>query len=345
MIPYLESGYLSMGELISHAPPFTFIWGGRGIGKTFGALDYVRNVNPQKFIILRRTQKQVDLLKKPMFSPFKAVDDLRGNNTAILKDGDAAVFYDGVDQDGEVKPAGGPLGYMLALSTVHNIRGFDLSDVDIMIFDEFIPETHERPIPDEYSAFLNAVETISRNRELKGKSPLKVIALSNSNTITNPYFVGMGLMRTVYKMMTEGIEEFEDPDRGLWLVNITHSPISDAKRGTALYKLAGDSSFSSSALGNQFIADCIAEHRKIPIRECRPLVHVGEICIYEHKYSEVLYVTDHVSGTPRDVYKPDGAGLQQFRAKSNKLYTYYMQNLIVFDSALSESIFRLYMRL
>ena len=343
MIPYLSNGYLSMGDLISHAPPFSFIWGGRGIGKTFGALDYVRNVMPQKFIILRRTQKQVDLLKKLMFSPFKAIDEYRGNCTAVVKDGDAAVFYDGqMENDSEV-PAGTPLGYMLALSTVHNIRGFDLSDVDILIFDEFIPEAHERPISDEYNAFLNAVETIARNRELKGKQPLKVVALSNSNTITNPYFVGMGVMRTVYRMMSDGIEEFRDDDRGLWLVNILRSPISDAKQGTALYRLAGAGAFADSALGNQFVSDSIAEHRKIPIKECRPLVHVGEICVYEHKFSECLYVTDHVSGSPEH-FKSDSASLQQFRSKYIRLCSYYMQNIIVFDTALSESIFRLYMK-
>ena len=122
MIPYLSNGFLSMGELLSHAPPYSFIWGGRGIGKTYGALEYIRMDKPQKFVILRRTQKQVDILRKPLFNPFKALDSNRGCITTVVKDGDGAVFYDGEEKEGKILPVGTPLGYMFALSAIHNVR-------------------------------------------------------------------------------------------------------------------------------------------------------------------------------------------------------------------------------
>ena len=80
--------------------------------------------------------------------------------------------------------------------------------------------------------------------------------------------MGLGVMRKVYDMSIHRQEEWRDDDRGLLLVNVTHSPISDAKRQTSLYKLAGDSTFADGALDNTFTEESIAEHRPIPLREC-----------------------------------------------------------------------------
>ena len=46
----------------------------------------------------------------------------------------------------------------MALSTVSNLRGFDMSDCTLLIYDEFIPEPHERPLKNEAAALFNAYE-------------------------------------------------------------------------------------------------------------------------------------------------------------------------------------------
>ena len=43
----------------------------------------------------------------------------------------------------------------VALSVVANIRGIDFSDYDYIVFDEFIASAGERPIKNEFQAFLN----------------------------------------------------------------------------------------------------------------------------------------------------------------------------------------------
>lgn len=342
-VPYDGAGYLNVGELLPHVLPFTWIWGGRGIGKTFGFFADVRYNSPRKFLIMRRTQKQIDLLSKEMFNPFKPVDAFYKGYTVCKKDKDTGVFYEGVkNENGELDAVGAPVGYAVALSTVHNVRGIDLSDVDIIIYDEFIPEPHERPIKEEYGAFLNAMETIGRNRELKGEPPVQFIGLSNANTLGNPYFLGMGVIRTVDKMMKSKTEVWANEDRGIMLINITHSPISDKKSKTALYKFAGGGSFAEMSLGNDFSLDRCSREGTIPLTELRPLVAVGELCIYEHKRKrDLLYCCGHKSGSPAE-YLADDMSLRRFRYDFAELWYSYLDNNIIFQDILCEILFKKY---
>lgn len=71
---YLESGYLDMDRIISISNTFCFIIGGRGTGKTYGALQYALDRHV-KFIYMRRTQTQVDVIKSNDMNPFKSVAD------------------------------------------------------------------------------------------------------------------------------------------------------------------------------------------------------------------------------------------------------------------------------
>lgn len=341
-VPFNGAGYLEVRDLVPHLQPFTWIWGGRGTGKTYGFLEYVRYVSPAPFLLLRRTQKQIDLLTK--LNPFRPIDGNNDGLTACKKDGEISVFYAGVMEDGRIQPAGPPLGYAVALSTIHNIRGVNL-DVSWVIYDEYIPEPHERPIKDEYLAFLNAMETIGRNRELQGLAPMQFVGLSNANTLGNPYFLGMQVVRIVDRMLQRQQEIWQDPDRGLMLVNICCSPVSQAKAETALYKLAGDGEFAAMALDNDFTADHCSRQGSIPLAECEPVVTVGEITLYEHKRkTDLLYCCDHRSGNP-DTIKADETGLKRFRRDYWWITDSYLDGSIVFKDILCEVLLKRYLNL
>lgn len=341
---YQEDGYLDMGQLLPHVLPFTWMWGGRGIGKTYGMLVDARIKNPRPFILMRRTQKQADMVYNPLLHPFKSIDRDFGICTAIVKDGDMGVFYDGVrGDDGEVTPQGPPLGYVLALSTLHNIRGIDMSDVKLLIYDEFIPQKNERnTIRDEYGAFQNAYETINRNRELQGCPPLQFIGLTNSNTLGNPYFLGLGVIRTVDNMITRHREVWADEKRGLMLINILRSPISEKKKNTALYRLSnGEDDYTKMSLGNDFSLDRCTNQGSFPLREVRPVCAVGEICLYKHKSRPVYYCSSHVSGSPPR-YGADEISLLRFRRDWWTMWAAYMDGVIVFQDIMCEILFKKY---
>lgn len=342
-VAYGPAGYLEVGEMFPHLPTYSWFTGGRGIGKTYGFLDYLRYEQPTTFLLLRRTKTQFDLLKKAQFNPFNPIDRDRGKYTAVVAKRDTATFYRGEpDGDGNVLPAGIPLGYALALSTMHNVRGIDLSDVDVVIYDEFIPEPHERPIAHEYMALLNALETIGRNRELQGRPPLRFVGLSNANRIDNPYYMGMGVARDVARMMEEGREVCNIPNRGLCLVHIQHSPISAQKAQTSLYKFAGAGEFASMSLDNEFVGAVCTNQASPPMVELVPLCQVGEVYIYRYKNRQGYHACAKRSGSP-PYYAPEDTGLRRFRLEYYWLAPMIIQNRVSYDDSVTEILLKKYL--
>lgn len=329
---YLPSGYLNIRGILSYKCTFNFIVGGRATGKTYGALSTVLDDNI-KFMLMRRTQAQADLINKPDFSPFKPVcDDKHIEITTAPVSKYNAKFI----KDEAV------IGYTCALSTIANMRGFDASDVKLLIYDEFIPERHERPIKSEGSAFLNAYETMNRNRELKGKRPLTVLCLANAFDIANPIFLELGLVGIAEKMKQNGKELYIDREKSILILMPDSKKILKEKNETALYKLTEGSEFSKMALNNEFIYNPTDNIKSMPLREFRPVVTVGEITIYKHKSKRLYYVSEHRTGDPPK-YTTDEISLKRYlKNYGMRFYRLYMQNCFRFENMLTKSLFELY---
>lgn len=329
---YLPSGYLNIRGILSYKCTFNFIVGGRATGKTYGALSTVLDDNI-KFMLMRRTQAQADLINKPDFSPFKPVcDDKHIEITTAPVSKYNAKFI----KDEAV------IGYTCALSTIANMRGFDASDVKLLIYDEFIPERHERPIKSEGSAFLNAYETMNRNRELKGKRPLTVLCLANAFDIANPIFLELGLVGIAEKMKQNGRELYIDREKSILILMPDSKKILKEKNETALYKLTEGSEFSKMALNNEFIYNPTDNIKSMALREFRPVVTVGEITIYKHKSKRLYYVSEHRTGDPPK-FTTDEISLKRYlKNYGMRFYRLYMQNCFRFENMLTKSLFELY---
>lgn len=329
---YLPSGYLNIRGILSYRCTFNFIVGGRAAGKTYGALDYVVE-DDVRFMLMRRTQAQADLINKPDFSPFKPVCNDRHIDitTASVSKYNAKFMLE--DQT---------IGYTCALSTIANMRGFDASDVKLLIYDEFIPERHERPIKSEGAAFLNAIETIGRNRELKGQKPLTVLCMANAFDIANPIFLELGLVGIAEKMKQNGRELYIDRDRSILILLPDSEKIMEKKNKTALYKLTEGSEFKAMALNNEFIYNPTENIKSLPLREFNPVVTVGEITIYKHKSKRLYYVSEHRTGNP-PTFTTDEIGLKRYiKNYGMRFYRLYMQNCFKFENMLTKSLFELY---
>lgn len=324
---YLQSGYLDMRKIRNMNIPFNFIIGGRAVGKTYGALEMAIE-DKLMFMLMRRTQTQTDLINKPEFSPFKPLNRDKGLNltTSAISKYNAGIYDDG---------QGEPFGYTCALSTIANMRGFDAEDVDILIWDEFIPEKHERALKNEATAFFNAYETINRNRELKGKKPLQVIALANANDLANPIFMELGLVKIAQKMRTKGQETYINNDRGIAIYMLDKSPISEQKSDTAIYRLTKNSDFEKMSIGNSFSGDKIGRVKSKPLQEYKPIVCIGELCIYEHKSNRTLYASTHKLGNPTQFTNSD-SDKARFIRLFRWVWDEYIENNIEFEEYLCE---------
>ena len=330
---YLTSGYLDFEKIVNYKLPFNFIIGGRGSGKTYGALKYVID-HHNKFLLLRRLQSQIDLVGKPEFSPFKAVAADMGIEIGVK----SISKYNSVFLRNEEV-----LGYSAALSTISNLRGFDASDVEMIIYDEFIPEPHEKPMRAEGTAFLNMYETVNRNRELKGCDPVQLIALANSNDLANAIFIELGIVDKVQKMAERRQEIMIDRDRGIGIFMLDFSPISNEKRKTALYRLmAAENDFTEMALNNSFSGNTIERVESHNLKEYTPLLKVGELSIYKHKSRREYYVTTHASGSVREIGTGD-LDLKRFRTYYNYLWESYLAGNMVFESYALQVLFEKYM--
>lgn len=341
---FREDGYLDMGAIMGRNYPFTLVCGGRGTGKTFTALYETINDNIP-FILMRRMQTQIDMINRPEFSPFKALERVCGLHIGLEKiSKNNSAIYHQEEIDGEYENTGKPIGYTAALATISNMRGFDASDVRRVIFDEFIPEKHERPIKNEAVAIYNAYETINRNRELNGEQPLQMVFLANSNRLDNPLFMDMRLVIRAERMLKTGQHVWTDDDRGIMLVMFNDSPISEKKGQTSLYKLTSGSEYAAMALRNDFNTEDTGSIKARPLKEYNPIVKVGEITIYRHKRDgQKIYVAAHKTGSPPE-YGTGEIELGRFCRAYNWVWLDYLENRVDFESTMCELLFQSYFR-
>ena len=333
---YLSSGYLDVEKILSYKIPFSFILGGRATGKTYGALKTLYQTDT-RFMLMRRTQAQCDLINKPEFNPYKVICsdlgvDIRVRSISKYN----ALVYESFGEDAERT-----IGYTCALSTIANMRGFDASDCKVLLYDEFIPERHERALKNEGSAFLNAYETINRNRELKGEAPLQALCLANAFNIANAIFLELGLVGICERMKAKGQELYINRERGILIALLDKSRISQQKRDTALYRVAGGA-YSEMALANDFAYNDASDIKSQGLQEYKLICTIGEISIYKHKSNRKYYVSEHRTGTA-DTFKSDEVGLKRYQKKYGlQLFGAYMRGNVQFENMLTKSLFELY---
>lgn len=325
-----------MKGILASGIPFIFVIGARGVGKTYGALkDNVETGTTS--LLMRRTQAQADLISNPDFNIFKPLNDDEGYNIIPKRISKYNSVFIRTDEEGQEKV----VCYSAALSTLSNMRGFDASEIDRIIYDEFIPEPHERPLKKEAEALFNAYETINRNRELKGRPPVQLVCLANSNDISNCVFEYLNLIRIADKMQKNNNDIWIDHNRGLMIIMMHRSPISKRKANTALYRLTKDTDFSAMALDNDFNVSRV-NIKPRPLQEYNPVCIVGEMCIYRHKAESRLYCTTHKAGVFKDKYLTDDIQIEHYQNTYYTHYDMYIDGKIDFEDVLAEKLFRKY---
>lgn len=338
---YLQNGYLNIESILRYGMPFNFVIGGRGTGKTYGALEYCV-LNHKKFIFMRRTKTAVD--EAMVMNPMESVAaDHNFLYRSHLLPGSKKIFgwyHAELDEKGELQDAETePFGIGGSLVTIGKTRGLDASDVSVMIHDEFVKAPYEPKIKNEADAFFNAYETVNRNRELKGKPPVTAFLLSNSDDMVNDYFIELGLVDRVDKMQQHNENFYIDRNRQLTVSILSDSPISKAKQEkTALYHLTQGTRFSKMAVENEFVNNAHRPTKSMSLSEFRAIVKIGELVIYKHKSAELYYACLHLSGTCKE-YGTDDTDIHRFTMMYYNLWVAYMSDTIIFETYTAESLF------
>lgn len=318
---YLKSGYLDFDFLKSTADHdqinFIIIIGARQVGKTYGCLKLLLSSgNP--FILMRRTQAEIDFVNSGAVNPFRAINPLIMTKKETQYTGKAYT---------EEKD----ICLTLALSTVSKIRGFYAADYTDLVYDEFIPESHVMKIKNEGDAFLNAVVTISGNRELEGKKPLRVWLLANSNNINSPILEALSLQEKLESMIQKGQELSSMRDRGIMIVLPDSGEVLRKRKQNALYKaISGKSDFSKMAYENKFSYNDNENVCYIPIKGMSVVFSVTDLCTVYQRPEGSLYVASY-RGTGK-VYPKSERGKKLLLKEIPNIKLYYLKGRTYFES-------------
>ena len=298
--------------------------GARGTGKTFGALSFCLE-RKLKFIYLRTKDTIVKKLSNEAFNPFKPINAFYNRDIAInnKKTGGITQFIDR-QNDNEI------IGYMLPLSIFANFRGFDLIDIDVILYDEFIPELNERPLKEQASTLFNAYETANRNRELQGYPPMKLICMSNANTIFNDIFMYLKLTKKVYEMVKKHKQYYYNVERNYTIYCLQDSPISQQKRQTALYKLTSGTDFESMAIDNEFTIENEELIKSYNMNGFKPVCSVGE-CFFYVNGNDMYYMTTFQKGVFTKRYGTEKNSLLNFKHNNYHIWSAFLDNRLFFE--------------
>lgn len=270
--------------------------GGRGIGKTYSSIDFMINGQDKRFIYMRNSVVQLDESCGEFGNPFKKWATDHDRIIYMEKEKNHALIYEATEDGNKC------IGYGVALSTFENLRGVDLSDVDYVLFDEFIER--KKFTFDQFAAFQHFYETVNRNRELFGEPPLKCLLLSNSQKLDNPILAGYNLIPVIEGMVRTGQKKYKN--KGLFVL-LPESDISRLKAQTENYKLINGSKIADENLKNKFSYDSFYGISRRNIREYLPMCAIDDIYIYRHK-SNGKYYACHTRSD----------GVREFDSKDNR---------------------------
>lgn len=337
------SKYIWIWDYKDDRYPLQFFIGGRGDGKTYGALDGARLhylEDGSRFIFSRLTikeQKQITAkAAKASGNPFKKINKKEGCNVVILGSGDdlvSSIVDFESDDKGRIVPTGRLYGYACSLVDVCDIRGQDYDDCTDWIIDEFIPEKHKRLPNGLGDALLNGIETLNRDREDDGRPPLRVWCLANANDIYNPIFKDLGLVSVCEKMKREGKHDIYLKDRAIAIHLLEDSEeLVECRSKRAIAKISKGTRFADMAYNNDFAYNDFSNVKYLKVTGYVPIVSLNDITIYCQKGSGRLYL----SYTPAKCPKLDGNKENElilFKKKySQRLYNAFVNNKITFES-------------
>lgn len=268
------------------------VWSARGVGKTYSALWYAYDQHIP-IAYMKRTKDDVDLIcsndKGFDASPYVPINRDKGTEIKArkIRNGIGA-FYS--SEDGEETGAL-PISYCLALSAAKSLKGFDLSRCEWLIFDEFIPQAGEIVRHSEGEMILDLYMTIRRDREQRGRDPLKLVLFANAENISTPITNTLEIVDIMAEMNAKE-EEYRET-RGISLHRVKSALTENEESG--IYAAMKGTAWARKSFGGEFANNDFSCVRNMSIKGMRPIISLlyrgKEFFIYCGS-DGVCYMTD-----------------------------------------------------
>lgn len=352
--------YFDIRKLLAEYPDaWCFICiGGRGIGKTYSALRMTIE-DHKKFVFVKRQIDDVKFLcagngsfgSKPRYdengqrisadlSPFVPLNRDLGTNIQAWSLMPGLGGFWQATPDGEA--AGPMLGYVAALAGVTKFKGFDMSEADYMIFDEFVPQPWERVQRREGEQILDLHRTISRDRIQRGRGPLKMLALANATEVNSPLTSVLEVTDDLAFMAMHNIHHKYIEDRGIVLQLLeTPETYMESEKESIIYKALKDTAWGQMAYGNTFAYNDMTNVSRLKMRGFYPWFSVR---YKKEKWYAYLHADGHVYVT-RSAFTAKVPSFDLSRENDQKRYyrdTYFDMRDAVTDDLASFETYTMY---
>ena len=285
-----KDGYYHLSKDLSNYPEAWcyVVYSRRGPGKTYSGLRYCY-ANNIRFAYIKRTNEDVDFICTDSIrsgvdpSPFSPLNrDFNISVKAKKIDKGLGAFYDTDPDSGDI--IGLPIGYIISLNSIKRIKGFNLDDVDIIIFDEFIPQAGEIVKVKEGEMLLDLYMTLSRDRQLRGRDPLKLVLFANAEEISTPITNTLEITDIICEMGAENY--YYDKNRDILIHHITEKefPISDTSK-IGIYKAMKGTKWFDKSFGGDFSNNDFSNICNIPLKNFRCMIRLK----YNNHYYYIYY--------------------------------------------------------
>lgn len=294
-----------------------------------------------KLCYMRLTQTEIEQSAVKVGNPYKALNRDHGLDVRFESAGKKQyVILDyqqsATDEDSATDEKTS-LGVGVALSSFGSLRGVDFGDVSEIYFDEFIPAesvVKTAAIKNAGRLFLNAYETINRNRELLGADPVRCYFTANAFSLDSDILTRFHCIDILQHMQRKGQKRFTDPERSVYIELCEAPEVTAAKLHTALYKAIGENDdYLTMAIKNEF-SDYVLTLLKNPsIIEYKPIMAYKGIVIYQHKSDGTLYAARRKDTVPQGCAYDDKSRGIFIKAFYFEYKTALQMRQIYFDSA------------
>ena len=335
---YTEYGWLDIPAIRSLGCWLHVIIGPRQVGKTYGVTkDLLDRGTP--FMFMRRTSEELAAIcGDPDLDPWIKLDR-EGYQVRMAKVPGSKTYA-----IGDINPDTGKIenrrGMGISLSTVATVRGFSGDRYTDLIFDEFIPEEFVVVRKSMGDAFVNALKTISGNRELEGRPPLVVWLLANANSIQSPILQSLNLLDDLDDLI-RGDQEWKITSNKVFLAMPKSEKITAQQSETPLMRQIKGGKAYDMMVSNQFAYDNLIKIKKHDLKGWIPYLNVGSLGIWTS--GTHLYVTTTKGKAPSYQDTPDD--LRRLDRDHMELRLMYTNGYMSFYSTKAYLTFKDYLKI
>lgn len=310
------------------------VWSRRGPGKTYSFLYHCLS-EEIPFIYLKRTKEDVEFLTSVPDTdddsmdpnPFAPINRDYGTNVKIFKIKDGMAGFWKVDSEGN--RSGTPIGYVFAFAVVSKLKGFNFDKVMEICYDEFIPQPTEVVRKASGKALLSIYMTVSRDREKRGRPPLKLVMFANAEEISTHETNILEITDDMADMEISGASHKLLEDRGILLHHITDDeiPLKDSEKG-AIFKGMAGTAWHEYAFGGHFSNNDFSNIKKISLKGFRCWIHL----IYQRK--DIYIYFNNNTGKYHMCYSANRADLTYDLSKENDQKLFFVRHYMQITEAL-----------